>query len=179
MTAEIAKQAFSRSTRVLHWLVALHMIGLIGLGWWMIGLTFYSSWYYLAPYLHKSFGVVVFLLGVLLLLAKLRKRPAALESHSGIEKLASKIAHLVLFASLITIPVSGYVFTTFTGEGISFFSLFDIPAVLVVSQTVRDWAIDFHIYASYGLLAVIVAHIGGALKHHFWDRDSTLRRMTW
>ena len=89
------------------------------------------------------------------------------------------MAHIILFASLITIPVSGYIFTTVSGNGVSFFDMFEIPAVLVVSESTRDWAIDFHIYASYGLLAVIAAHAGGALKHHFLDRDRTLRRMAW
>lgn len=179
MAAETSPKAFSRSTRILHWLAAAHMIGLIALGWWMIDLSFYSSWYYFAPFLHKSFGILVFLIGILLLLAKFRQRPAPLKSHTALEKLASKAAHILLFTSLLTIPISGYIFTTSKGEGVSFFDLFTIPAVLSVTEASRDLAIDFHIYASYGLLAVIAAHMGGALKHHVWDRDSTLRRMTW
>lgn len=179
MAANNHPASFSRSTRVLHWLIAVHMIGLIALGWWMIDLSFYSSWYYFAPFLHKSFGILVFVLGLLLLLTKFRKRPAPLTSHTALEKLASKIAHILLFASLFTIPISGYIFTTSKGEGVSMFDLFTIPAVLSVTEQTRDLAIDFHIYASYGLLAVIAAHMGGALKHHFWDRDRTLRQMTW
>ena len=179
MNGEYAKDRFPHTTKILHWLIALHMIGLIALGWWMIDLSFYSSWYYLAPFLHKAFGIAVFILGLVLLIARFRKRPAPMKTHSGLEHVASKIAHWLLFASVITIPISGYIFTTYTGEPVSFFDFFDIPAVLSVSETVRDWAIDFHIYASYGLLAVIGAHAGGALKHHFIDRDRTLRRMTW
>ncbi len=179
MTVNNTKDSFSRITKVLHWLIALHMIGLIALGWWMIDLSFYSSWYYLAPFLHKAFGLVVFALGLVLLITKSRKRPAEMKSHSRFESFASKIAHWLLFASVITIPISGYVFTTFTGDAVSFFNLFDVPAMFNVSEIVRDLAIDFHIYASYGLLAVILAHAGGALKHHFLDRDRTLRRMTW
>lgn len=179
MNGETAKDAFTRTTKTLHWLIALHMIGLIALGWWMIDLSFYSSWYYLAPFLHKAFGVAVFILGLILLITRFRKRPAPIITHTGLEHFASKTAHWLLFASIIAIPVSGYIFTTYTGEPVSFFNLFDIPAILSVSETVRDLAIDFHIYASYGLLAVIGAHVGGALKHHFVDRDRTLRRMTW
>jgi len=115
----------------------------------------------------------------LLLLTKGRKRPAALNSHSRLEKAASKIAHSLLFLSILTIPITGYVFTTFSGQGVSVFDLFEIPAIWSVSETVRDLAIDFHIYASYGVIAVILAHAGGALKHHFFDKDRTLRRMTW
>ena len=179
MTAQINKKSYSLSTKLLHWLIAGHMIGLIVSGWWIVDLSFYSSWYYLAPTLHKSFGAVVFLMGLLLLLNKFRKRPPPLESHTKLEKLASKFAHLLLFASLLTIPITGYIFTTFTGQNVSIFNIFDIPAVLVTSEKIRDLAIEFHIYASYGIAVVVVAHAGGALKHHFLDRDRTLRRMLW
>jgi cytochrome b561 len=174
MTSEIKKKSFSLSTKLLHWLIAGHMSGLIVSGWWIVDLSFYSSWYYSAPALHKSFGAVVFLMGLLL-----RKRPPPLESHTKLEKLASKFAHLLLFASLITIPVSGYIFTTFTGQNVSIFNTFDIPVVLVTSEKIRDLAIEFHIYASYGIAVVVFVHAGGALKHHLLDKDRTLRRMLW
>lgn len=166
-------------TRILHWLIAVHMIGLIALGWWMIDLTYYSAWYNLAPFLHKAFGIIVFVLGLALLIYRnIRSAPEALSNHTRMEIVASKIAHWILFAAVITIPVSGYIFTTATGEGISIFGLFSVPSLFPVSDGVRDLAIDFHIYASYGLLVVIAAHMAGALKHHFVDRDRTLRRMT-
>lgn len=171
---------FSITTRILHWLIAMHMIGLIALGWWMIDLSFYSSWYYTAPFLHKAFGVVTFLLGLLLLINKWAgNRPDPLVSHTAFEKNASKVAHWVLLINVLAIPVSGYIFTTSKGEGISMFGLFELPALFAVSESLRDWAISFHIYASYGLLAVIALHAAGAVKHHLIDRDRTLRRMSW
>ncbi len=180
MSDEFKRPSFSLPVKILHWLIAIHMIALIALGWWMIDLTYFSPWYNTAPYLHKAFGVLVFLLGVaLLVIRRIKAAPDALQSHTRLEKVASKLAHLILFASVITIPISGYVFTTSKGEGISMFGLFDLPAFFAVSDTVRDFAISFHIYASYGLLAIIAAHAGGALKHHFIDKDRTLRRMTW
>ena len=179
MTSEIKKKSFSLSTKLLHWLIAGHMSGLIVSGWWIVDLSFYSSWYYLAPSLHKSFGVIVFFMGLILLLNKFRKRPPPLDSYTKLEKLASKFAHLLLFASLITIPVSGYIFTTFTGQNVSIFNTFDIPAVLVTSEKIRDLAIEFHINASYGIAVVVFVHAGGALKHHLLDKDRTLRRMLW
>ena len=169
---------FGLITKSLHWLIALHMIGLIALGWWMIDLSYYSTWYYWAPFLHKAFGVLVFGLGIALLIWRsVDTRPDPVSGHTPFEKIASKIAHWVLILSVITIPVSGYLFTTAKGEGVDLFGLATLPAMFSISDTVRDLAIDFHIYASYGLLAVIAAHAGGALKHHFIDRDSTLKRM--
>ncbi len=45
---------------VIHWLVALAVFALFGLGLWMTGLTYYSEWYRTAPALHKSIGIVLF-----------------------------------------------------------------------------------------------------------------------
>ena len=50
---------------VMHWLSALIVVGLFALGWWVTGLGYYDSWYQLAPWWHKSFGML--LLGVTLL----------------------------------------------------------------------------------------------------------------
>ena len=173
------RNSFHPFTRILHWAIALHMLGLIALGWWMIDLGYYSSWYYTAPFLHKAFGVLVFVLGLILLIWRnVATKPEPMDGHSALEKAASKIAHWVLFVSILTIPISGYIFTTSNGEAVSMFGFVDIPALFAVSDSLRDLAIDFHIYASYGLLAIIAAHAGGALKHHFVDRDRTLRRMT-
>ncbi len=170
--------SFSVATRILHWLIALHMLALIPLGWWMVDLTYYSQWYNLAPWFHKMFGVLVFVLGLALLIVKhVKASPPPLENHTAFEKTASKFAHWVLLTAVITIPISGYVFTTATGDGIDLFGLATLPALFPVSEFWRDVTIDYHIYASYGLLAVIAAHVGGALKHHFVDRDQTLRRM--
>ena len=166
-------------SKLFHWLIALHMIGLIALGWWMVDLSFYSSWYHLAPMLHKSFGVGIFLLGVgFFIWHRISKRPNSEASHQKWEKAASQIAHFILLLCILVIPVSGYIFSTANGEGVSIFDLFTLPAIGKISETVRNLAIDFHIYASYGILAVIGAHAGGALKHHFIDKDRTLRRMT-
>ena len=91
MTAQINKKSYSLSTKLLHWLIAGHMIGLIVSGWWIVDLSFYSSWYYLAPTLHKSFGVMVFLMGLLLLLHKFRKASASIRKSHKVRKTSLKV----------------------------------------------------------------------------------------
>ena len=53
----------------LHWLMALMIPALFGVGLWMTGLDYYSSWYKTAPDLHKSFGLLLLLLLLLRLIA--------------------------------------------------------------------------------------------------------------
>ncbi|MCB1762843.1 MAG: cytochrome b/b6 domain-containing protein, partial [Gammaproteobacteria bacterium] len=59
------RQSWGILSIAFHWLVAIFVFGLFGLGIWMTRLDYYHTWYKQAPDLHKSTGVV--LLGILLL----------------------------------------------------------------------------------------------------------------
>jgi cytochrome b561 len=43
----------------LHWLMAVVVLGLFALGWYMVGLTYYDSLYNTLPFIHKSIGILV------------------------------------------------------------------------------------------------------------------------
>ncbi len=45
----------------LHWIFALAVYGMFGLGLWMVTLSYYDGWYHQAPELHKSIGVLLML----------------------------------------------------------------------------------------------------------------------
>ena len=64
-------QAYGIIAIALHWLVAAAVLGLFGLGLWMVNLTYYDTWYRTAPSIHKSVGVLLFLVMALRLLWRL------------------------------------------------------------------------------------------------------------
>jgi len=77
---------------LMHWLVAVVVFGLFGLGYWMVGLDYYSSWRQTAPDLHKSIGLVLFAV----MLGRVLWRwfsppPASLPNHGRMTRLASKL----------------------------------------------------------------------------------------
>ena len=45
----------------LHWIFAIAVYGMFGLGLWMVTLSYYDGWYHQAPELHKSIGVLLML----------------------------------------------------------------------------------------------------------------------
>lgn len=174
------KTRFGLVSKLLHWSVGLGIIGLIALGWWMVGLSYYNPWYNAALDLHKAFGLIVLLLVFAKLCWQLGNRPPGPgESLQPWERKASKGMHGVLYVLMVLLPVTGYVITTSAGQGVPMFGLFEVPALLPQSETVRDAAIAVHYYFSYGAIALIAGHAGAALKHHFVDKDDTLIRMTW
>lgn len=165
-------------SKLLHWLIALGILGLTALGWWMVGLSYYDSWYNRGLELHRAFGMAVLLLATLFVVWKLLSPSPGLQSElTGWEKLGARIAHGILLLAMFLIPVTGYAISTSAGRGFSFFGLFEVPAVIAISEASRDLAIDLHYYIAYGLLAVVAIHAGAAIKHQFVDKHGTLRRM--
>ncbi len=163
---------------VLHWLIALLVYGLFGLGLWMVSLGYYDAWYQKAPTLHEGLGVLLFIL--LLLRTEWVRRssvPQSLSRHKQWEKTGAYLAKRLLNALILVITVSGYLIVTAKGDALSVFNLFSLPASLSDIPNQADWAGEIHAILSWGLIILSGGHIFAALKHHFVDKDSTLKRM--
>lgn len=165
-------------TRTLHWSIALLILGLVALGWYMVDLTYYDKWYNASLSYHKAIGMLVLALGAAKILWKLvTSSPAHAPTIKPWELAGARIAHLLLYAMMIVIPVSGYLISTSAGDAVSFFGWFDIPALYPAGEELRDLAIDVHYYLAYATLALVGVHALAALKHQFVDKDGTLRKM--
>ncbi|MFA5678431.1 MAG: cytochrome b [Pseudomonas sp.] len=163
---------------VLHWLVALTVIGLAILGLWMVDLSYYSPYYRSAPFWHKSVGLALFAVLVFRLLWRsFNPRPAHLSNHKRWEVNSAALVHGLLYLMLFVIVTSGYLISTETGQGISFFGWFEVPALVTGLTAQADRAGQVHYWVAIGVLGLAALHALGALKHHFLDRDDTLRRM--
>lgn len=162
----------------MHWLVALAVFGLFGLGLWMVELDYYSSWRHTAPELHKGIGLCLFALMLLRLLWRfVSPPPAPLSSYSRLTRLGAKFGHSVLYLGLFAVMLAGYLISTADGRGISVFGWFDVPASITSIPEQEDVAGAVHFYLAWGLVILAGLHGLAALKHHFIDRDTTLLRM--
>ena len=162
----------------LHWLVAITVFGLFGLGLWMTDLSYYSTWYHKAPSLHKSIGVILLLAMLVRVIWRfVSPPPAAIATHSAAVKLLSKLGHLALYAGIFIVLIAGYLISTAEGKGISVFGLFEVPALFAGSATQADVAGAVHLYVAWALVLAALGHGLAALKHHFIDKDATLKRM--
>ena len=54
---------------------------------------------------------------------------------------------------------------------------FEVPALVTNVDNLEDRAGDVHEWLAYTLIALVTLHAGAAVKHHFIDRDDTLKRM--
>jgi len=171
-------EQFGLISTYIHWVSAIMVFSLFALGYWMVDLTYYSEWYREAPYYHKSFGLTLFLLTVLRITWKLKnKTPKNIGSNTTEHQLA-KLAHLVLYGVLLCIIFSGYLISTADGRGIELFNLITVPSMGELFANQEDLAGEVHEIAAYTIMAMVALHVVAALKHHFIDKDETIKRMT-
>ena len=160
----------------LHWLIAVTIIALFVLGLWMVELDYYDAWYRRAPELHKAIGILLFLV----VLIRVTWHWFSMRPHpigSGIEVTLARLVHRVLLLLPLLVMFSGYLISTADGSSIDVFSLFEVPAIISNLEGQEDIAGDVHFVLAITLIVIAALHMLAALKHHFMDRDATLRRM--
>ena len=178
MNLRNSEQRWGLITVSIHWITALVVIGMFSLGLWMVELTYYDQWYRQAPFIHKSIGVLLFLLTVARLAWRLlNPKPAELKEHSPIERRLAHIAHTLIYLLLFAIMISGYLISTADGRSVEVFNWFSIPATLHGYEQQEDIAGLIHLVLAISLITLVTLHAAAALKHHFIDRDRTLLRM--
>ncbi len=163
---------------LIHWLSAAVIFGMFCLGLWMVDLDYYSNWYNRAPSIHKSIGILFALLFVLRLIVRIvSPLPRAIAGTSGWETIAARIVHRLFYILISCLVVAGYLISTADGRPVSVFGWFEVPATITSIPNQEDVAGEIHWYLAVGVLSLAGAHGLAALKHHFIDRDATLRRM--
>ncbi|TCB91702.1 cytochrome b [Enterobacter wuhouensis] len=162
----------------LHWIFALAVYGMFGLGLWMVTLSYYDGWYHQAPELHKSIGVLL-MMGLVfrVLWRRISPPPGAPRNHGKLTRLSAVAAHVMLYVLLFAILISGYLISTADGKPVSVFGLFDVPATFADAGSQADAAGVVHLWLAWSVVILSALHGLAALKHHFIDKDDTLKRM--
>lgn len=195
-------QASSRYTKtavILHWLIALVIIAMFALGWYMtelpkeaakqtafdlfdLGVYTWQLSEAVSPRnfyfnLHKSIGVTLLALIVLRVLWRITHRPPAmLTSYKAWEKKLATGTHHLLYLLMVAMPVSGLIMAMSGKYGVKWFGI-DILEGLDNSM-LRDIFKEAHEIIGAILLLAVILHIAGALKHKFIDKDDTIKRMS-
>ena len=81
--------------------------------------------------------------------------------------------YLLMFA----IPLSGWLMSSAGGFTVNYFGVLPLPDLVDKNKALFEQLKEIHEILNFSLLGVVVIHIVAALKHHFMDKDATLRRM--
>ena len=172
------QSTYSLTRILLHWLIAIIVIGLFASGFWMVELDYYDQWYTKAPFAHKAVGVL--LLFILLLATCVRfltTKPEYDSSLSPLEKLSAKLVQYSMSLLVYSLIITGYLITTAKGDAINIFGWFEIPAIFSDINSQNDLAGKLHRWGAYLCIALAALHASAALFHHFIKKDTTLTRM--
>ena len=174
------KKELGAVTIGLHWLVALSILGMLSLGLFMTANQIWS----LYPY-HKSVGLLLVPIIAIRVVWRLREGwPLPVSHYASIERRLAKMTHWLLLILMVLMPLTGMIHSGASGHGFGIFGLELFPhqyteggQPIPYSESWRDIGQTAHKYFGYLIIALIALHIAGALKHHFIDKDSTLKRM--
>ena len=162
----------------IHWLLVFPIIGLFALGYYMMDLTYYDSFYTLGPKIHEAVGILVLLLMIFRLVWKaLNTKPKPPVTNSKLINIASEVAHYGIYIAVFIVLISGLLISFAGGQGLEIFDWFRIPGPAELFNNQATLAGDIHWMVAYSLMALVVLHTLAALKHHFIDKDTTLSNM--
>lgn len=167
---------YSRTAIVLHWLSALLIACNFALGLSMVDLPFSPQkfrWYGW----HKWIGITVFIVA----LARLAWRRAYPAPPPVVmpewQRKAAAATHAALYALMIVIPLSGWVYSSATGVSVVYLGLVPLPDLVPKDKALAFVLKALHVTLNFTLLALVSVHAGAAIRHHFVDRDGVLARM--
>jgi cytochrome b561 len=190
---------YTKTTVVLHWLIALFLVVMFVLGWFMADLpkeapkqstfdlldlgvwtvqvgeeisprAFYFN-------LHKSLGITIFALIILRIVWRIgHKPPAPLATYKAIERKIATGTHHLLYLFMVAIPVTGLIMGLYSKFGVKWFGLNFLPGL--DNNSIREFFEEAHELVGIALLVILALHVVGALKHKFIDKDETMSRIS-
>lgn len=171
-------QRYTIPAIVLHWLIAVLIVGTFTLGLVMTdipGITpaklKYFNW-------HKWAGVTVLALAALRLLWRLlRHPPRYADDIPAWQRGAAHGLHWLLYMLMFAVPLSGYFYSLASGYPVVWFGVVELPVLIGPDPALKILLKDVHYWLNMLLAALVGLHVAAAFKHLLVDRDGVMARM--
>jgi cytochrome b561 len=172
---------YSLTAIVLHWVLALAILGLFGVGLYMTDLPFSPARLKLYNW-HKWAGVTILMLSALRLLWRLTHRPPALpdpivDAMPVWQRWAHHGTHHALYALFFLVPLIGWAYSSAAGFPIVVFGVLPLPDFVPVDKALAEMIKPLHELSAFALVGLAGLHMAAALKHQWIDKDGLLQRM--
>ena len=169
--------SWNPAAKFFHWLIAALILAQIALG--LIAVNWPLSPLKLNLFVwHKSIGIMVLALVVLRLLWRLAHAVPALPPDTPAwERTVARASHFLLYVAMIAMPVTGWIISSASGIPFRIFWWIPLPAIVAVDENVAALAKLAHFSLFVLLAALLLVHVGAALRHHYVKRNDVLARM--
>jgi cytochrome b561 len=188
MALRNTERSWGLVARVLHWSIAAIILFQLAVGVYMVNVIGDDI---IARYdltqTHKSWGFVVFALGLARIAWRWANPTPELPEMPAWQRSASQASHVALYALMIAIPVTGWLMASaspfndpdaYVRIRNTVFGLFELPDPYPQgSEALTEQLARFHAGFALALAGLLAVHVAAALKHQFVDRDGLLRRM--
>jgi cytochrome b561 len=178
-------RSYNAVAKLLHWTIALGILGMIALGWYMGDLPRSDPMRFQLFQLHKSIGITILLLSLFRLTWRLtHKAPPLPSGMAALEVFAAKAVMILFYVLMIGIPLIGWGIVSSSPINLPTLLFGVVPwphlPILPTLENKKEIAHtlgSIHGFLAYSVLALLALHVGGALKHHFISRDDVLTGM--
>lgn len=169
--------AYGTTDRILHWVTAVLIIPMVVAGMVMTRQVDRPLQDALFIF-HKNAGVLLLLLMAFRIVWRLTHPAPPLPTEMpAVQRLAAQATHLGLYVLVMLMLVSGYVRVVAGGFPIELLDALGVPPLLPRSEAIAATAKSIHAVAKFGLILLILAHVGAAALHGLLLRDGVFSRM--
>jgi len=173
----LADARYSRVAIWLHWIIAVLILANLFLGFFHESFGEAAE----APMMitHMSVGVIVLGLSLLRFLWRLGHWPPPFDPVlKGWEVFLARLTHALFYVLMILLPLSGWAIVSTGDRPVPFLGLFAIAALPVArGREAHDAFEEWHELLALVMIALILLHVAGALKHHLQGHRHLTGRM--
>ena len=174
--AKITGTRYSAGSKLFHWLIAIIVISMLSFSFFLDDIP--EQYQSLAYMIHKSIGLTILCLMIMRLVwIHHAGKPALPKSVPMWQRFVARTVQYSLYIFLLAMPMTGWIMSVAANRTPTFFGLFNVPLPIAPDEALAKFMNQTHTIIAWILIALIVLHIAGALKHYFIDKDHVLQSM--
>jgi cytochrome b561 len=176
MKNQAALNSYSGGIKFFHWLIAVMVLAMLSFGFFLEDLP--EQYQPLAFMMHKSTGLTILFLMIVRFIWVLYCGKPSLPKNTPLwEILLSRFVQYCFYVFIICMPLAGWISSVAANRVPSYFGLFPLSLPIEPNKALATFMIQSHVVIAWILIALIVLHVFGAIKHHVIDKDNVLKRM--
>ena len=159
--------SYGSVSKVLHWLMAIFLVVI-----YLLGVVVARDDASALAEIHNTLGISFLFFALVRVVWRLRNPKIDIFFPYLFQEVVFKVVVAIFYAAMILMPITGYLFFTLQGTTISLFDL-----TFQFNDSFNKLGHAIHQFLSNTLICAFFLHIAGALYHHFYLKDDSMRRM--